>query len=91
VAHLRHDENTSTQLPNTTTHFCTTKGWFPKSDLTRAVRRAILSAEGGIGAIDSRIRKGTCNELVRMGLARWVLYSVVLTHHGENLWLEIDA
>jgi hypothetical protein len=84
-------ENTSTQLPNTTTHFCTTKGWFPKSDLTPAVRRAILSAEDGIGPIRSNIRKSTCEELVRMGLARWVLYSVVLTHHGEMMWLEIDA
>lgn len=72
------------------TRFCTTRGWFRYSDLTSTMRRAILSADGGVGFLAGWVTTQTVNRLERMGLAEGRGLGVRLTHHGELLWCEID-
>jgi hypothetical protein len=80
----------TTTLPSPATHFCTTKGWFAYSDLTPAVRRAILSAEDGVGYLANWVSTQTAKKLVAMGIVEDRVCGLHLTHHGQVLWCEID-
>jgi hypothetical protein len=72
------------------TRFCTSKGWFAYRDLTPTMRRAILSADGGVGPVAGWVTTQTANALERMGLVEWRGLGPYLTHHGSVLWCEID-
>lgn len=73
------------------TRFCTSKGWFRYSDLTKTMRKAILSAEDGVGSIAGWVSTDTVRKLEAMGLVESYGVFARLTHHGETLWLELGA